>query len=252
MIHEDPILSDETIDTLYADSIRLVQARDGYRYSLDPVLLADFVSLKGCRRGLDLGSGCGIIPILLARRSADLQLTGWERQGQMVERALRGVALSGMAGQISVVEADLRNFRELAAAGSFDLVVTNPPYRPTGEGRIAPDDERAAARHELAGGLSDFLAAASWCLKNGGRFAIVYLAERLGELLPGMSAVGIEAKRMRMVHPRSGDPARMVLIEGRKMASPGLLIESPLFVYRGGGGASDREYTDELLRIYAG
>ncbi len=167
----------------------------------------------------------------------------------MVDRARRGVELSGMAGQVSIVEADLRDHRHLTAAGSFDLVVSNPPYRTAETGRVAPDDERAAARHELAGGLEDFLAAASWSLKYGGSFAIVYLAERLSELLVGMTAVALEPKRLRAVHPRQGEAARMVLVEGRKGGGAGLQVEAPLYIYKSDAGS--RDYTDEVLRIYA-
>ncbi len=238
----------ETIDTLFDESLQLVQARDGYRFSLDPVLLADFVTLNGCRRALDLGSGCGILPLLLARRDPDLQVIGWERQAQMVERAVRGTELSRLAHRVAFCQADLRHFRDLTKPGVFDLVVTNPPYRPPGQGRLAPDDERAAARHELAGGLEDFLAAAEWALKNAGRFAIVYLAERLAELLGAMSAQRLEPKRVRMIHPRRGEAAKMVLVEGRKGGSVGLRIEPALYIYRSDGAR--RDYTDEVLRIY--
>ncbi len=239
----------ETVDILYAESINLIQAKDGYRFSLDPVLLADFVTLRGGESVLDLGTGCGVLPQLLVRRSAGLRVVGWERQSQMVERARRGVVLSGMGEQVTIVEADLREYPSLAEAGSFDLVVSNPPYRTLRSGRIAPIDERAAARHELAGGLDEFLAAASWCLKCGGCFAIVYLAERLNGLLAGMARVGIEPKRLRMVHARQGAVSKMVLVEGRKRGAPGLKVESPLFIYT--EDRAVREYTAEVLRIYA-
>jgi len=238
----------ETIDTFYDEKVKLVQARNGYRYSLDPVLLADFVTLHDRERSLDLGTGCGVLPLLLARRSPSLHVIGWELQPQMVERARRGVELSAMTGQISIVQADLREHRRLAAAGSFGLVVSNPPYRSQGTGRIAPDGERAAARHELAGGLGEFLAAAGWCLRSGGRFAIVYLADRLSELLVGMAAVGIEPKRLRVVHSRRAAVGRIVLVEGRKDGRPGLEVESPLYIYRENGEGSG--YTDEVLRMY--
>ena len=238
----------ETIDSLYSENIKLIQVRSGYRFGLDPVLLADFVTLSGEELVLDLGTGCGVLPLLLARRSAGLRVVGWERQPQMVDRARRSVELSLMAERVSIVGTDLREYRDLVAAGSFGLVVSNPPFRAMDTGRIAPGDERAAARHELAGGLNDFLAAASWALKYGGRFAIVYLAERLSELLVAMSAVGIEPKRLRVVHPRRGAPARLVLVEGLKGGKPGLDIEPPLYIYRQGDGS--RDYTDELLRIY--
>ncbi|WP_026362211.1 tRNA1(Val) (adenine(37)-N6)-methyltransferase [Geopsychrobacter electrodiphilus] len=237
----------ETVDILYRETIKLIQAKDGYRFSLDPVLLADFITVNGAARALDLGAGCGVLAVLLARRSIDLKVFGWERQGQMVTRAMESVRLSGLAEQVSICEADLRCFRELAIAGTFDLVVTNPPYRKINSGRIAPVDERAAARHELAGGLEDFLAAASWCLKHGGCFGIVFLAERLSELLVGMTAVGLEPKRLRMVHSRRGEPGKIVLVEGRKKGAVGLKVEPPLFIYKSSGV---NEYTEEVKRIY--
>jgi tRNA1Val (adenine37-N6)-methyltransferase len=238
----------ETVDTLFEESIQLVQAKNGYRFSLDPVLLADFTTLPPKGRVLDLGAGCGVLAVLLARRGPDLRVIGWERQTALARRAVRGAALSGLAARVVIVETDLRDYRRLESSGSFDLVVTNPPYRPARSGRVAPQDERAAARHELAGGLEDFLAAASWCLIEGGRFAMIHLAERLSEIMVKMSAVKLEPKRLRLVHPRRGDAARMVLIEARKGGAVGLKIEPPLYVYEGSGPS--REYTEEVLRIY--
>lgn len=242
-------MDDETVDTLFGDSLQLVQAKNGYRFSLDPLLLANFVNIAACGRGLDLGAGCGVLPLLLVRRSKDLNMVGWERQPQMVARAKRGVELSGFGGRVEIVAADLRKFRDLTMAGSFDLVVTNPPYRGSGKGRVAPDDERAAARHELFGGLGDFLAAASWALRYRGRFAIVYLAERLPELLAAMTALGLEPKRLRLVHPRAGEGARMVLVEGLKGGGAGLKVEPPLYIYN--SAANGRDYSDEVLQMYA-
>ncbi|MCF6178969.1 MAG: tRNA1(Val) (adenine(37)-N6)-methyltransferase [Geopsychrobacter sp.] len=241
------IRSMETIDTLYSETLKLVQSQNGYRFSLDPVLLADFVSVTSCRKALDLGCGCGVLGLLLARKAAVLSVVGWERQLQMVARARRSVELSGMSERVRVFAGDLREYRRLADPGVFDLVVTNPPYRGLDSGRIAPDDERAAARHELAGGLEDFLTAAAWCLKYSGRFGIVYLAERLSELMVAMVAVGIEPKRLRMVHARLGEPAKMVLVEGRKGGAPGLKVEAPLSIYAEEG---EPAYSDEVLRIY--
>ncbi len=141
---------------------------------------------------------------------------------------------------------DLRQINQLMPDASVDLVVSNPPYRKPENGRIAPNNERAAARHELAGELENFVAAAAWLLKNGGRFALIYLAERLPELLGMLGEYGIEPKRLRMIYPRQTEPAKMVLVEGRKGGRPGLAVEPPLIVYRGAG----RDYTQEVLRMY--
>lgn len=236
----------ETIDQLYPSGLKLLQAKNGYRYSLDPVLLVNFVGQAKAGRVIDLGTGSGVIPLLLSCQLPCAQIVGLEVQPDMAERAQRNVVLNGLEERIRIVEGDLRQVRDGFTVESFDLVVSNPPYRKPGNGRVAPENERAAARHELAGGLRDFLSAASYLLCNGGRFAIVYLAERLAELLEGMRGVQLEPKRLRCVHSRLGEPAKMVLVEGRKCGGEGLMIEPPLYVYRG----KERDYSEEVLRMY--
>ncbi len=236
----------ETVDDLSIGGLRLMQAAKGYRFSLDPILLAHFADIREHDSVVDLGSGSGILPLLLARLSAAPKLLGIELQPQLAERAERNVTLNGLQERVKIVQGDLRRIRQLIPPAQTDLVVTNPPYRKTETGRIAPDNERAAARHELAGGLDDFVAAAAWLLKNAGRFAIIFLAERLPELLSLMATRGIEPKRLRMIHPRQQEAAKMVLVEGRKAGRPGLTVVPPLYVYRGPG----RDYTAEVLLMY--
>ncbi|SHI81643.1 tRNA1Val (adenine37-N6)-methyltransferase [Malonomonas rubra DSM 5091] len=236
----------ETIDELLLGNLRLLQAEKGYRFSIDSILLSRFVKTCADDSVVDLGTGCGIVPLLLAKLGSARQLVGIELQSQMAGRAERNVVLNGLQQRVRIINGDLRNVRDLLPDSCADLVVSNPPYRPVGSGRIAPEDERAAARHELAGGLENFLAAARWLLKNGGRFAVIYLAERLPELLQQMKGAGIEPKRLRMVHPRQGEAARMVLVEGRMAGRPGLLVEPPLYIYQGEG----RDYTAEVLAFY--
>ncbi len=238
----------ETLDNLSLGNLQLFQAENGYRYSLDPVLLARFVSIAAGETVVDLGTGCGIIPLILAQISAAGSLLGIERQPLLADRAKRNVEINQLTDRVTIIADDIRRVADLLPAASCDLVVTNPPYRHLGSGRIAPNDERAAARHELAGGLADFVAAASWLLKNGGSFAVIYLVERLPELLAGMVAKDIEPKRLRMVHPRQGEAAKMVLLEGRKGGRPGLQVEKPLYIYKNGEGG--RDYTEEVLQMY--
>lgn len=222
----------------------VVQEKGGYRFSIDPVLLTDFAKVCSDDTILDLGTGCAIIPLLLSRRSRGKKIFGIEIQPRMAERARRNVDLNRYMDKIEIIESDLRLHRQIFSPQSFDVVLTNPPYRQAGSGRLAPNPERAGARHELAGGLEDFLQAAAYCLGDGGRFYIVYLAERVADLLSQMRELRLEPKRLRCVHGRYGDPARMVLVEGRKRARPGLDIEPPLFVFKG------ECYSDEVLQIY--
>ncbi len=239
---------EEDIYELSIGALRLWQAKQGYRSSLDPVLLACFVAPDPRARVLDLGAGNGILPLLLHRLYGCRLVVGIEIQADMVDRAQRNLALNGAQERVIVLCGDVRNIGASVEPGSFDLVVSNPPFRAPGSGRVAPHGERAQARHELNGGLSDFVAAAACALTRGGRLAMIHLAERLPELMRVMSRQGIEPKRLRMIHARQGDDARLVLIEGRLGSRPGLLCEAPLFVYCNNG--SGRNYTDEIVRMY--
>lgn len=240
------ILPDETLDELTVGGLKILQAKKGYRFSIDPVLLSAFVPTVKNARIADLGTGNGIIPLLLSCRLEAREITGVELQPGMVERARRSVQLNGLAQSIRIVQGDIRELSEELGAGKFDIVTANPPYRNQDMGRMATDDERAVARHEHAGGIDVFLRAAAVLLVSGGRFYVVYLAERLAELLAGMRCFRLEPKRLRTVQSRAGEPARMVLIEGRKNGRPGMIVEAPLIVYAGAG----RDYTPEVLAMY--
>ncbi len=241
-------LSDETLDDLTVSGLKILQAKNGYRFSIDPVLLSAFVpSLKNARV-VDLGTGNGIIPLLLSFRQEAQAITGVELQAEMVDRAKRSVQLNGLGESIQIVQGDIRELPEALCAGSFDIVTANPPYRKSDSGRVSSDDERAMARHELAGGIDAFLRAATILLNPGGGFYLVYLAERLAELLSGMRCCRLEPKRLRMVHSRKGEIARLVLVEGRMNGKPGMIVEAPLTIYKGEG----RDYTAEVLAMYEG
>lgn len=238
---------DETLDALTVGGLKILQAKRGYRFSLDPVLLSGFISgVRNCRV-LDLGTGNGIIPLLLSVRSEALSIDGVEIQPQMAERAGRTFDMNGLGASVRIVQGDIRDlpFGGLSLA-EFDVVTANPPYHRHGSGRVAPDNERGRARHELAGGLNDFLRATQAMLKGGGRFYVVYPAGRLAELLDGMVSFKLEPKRLRFVHPRAGQAARLVLVECVKNDRSGIKVEPPLVVYQGAG----RDYTDEVLSIY--
>jgi tRNA1Val (adenine37-N6)-methyltransferase len=208
--------SGETLDDLYPAGLKIIQAKRGYRFSLDPVLLWAFSRVASGETVADLGTGSGVVPLLLAACTGAQKIVGVEIQPELADRARRSVQLNSLQDKIDILEGDLRELGGRLAPQAFDVVVTNPPFRRPGTGRQAPVTERAAARHELFGGLADFLRTAAFLLRDGGRFYIVYLAERLAELLAGMQALRLEPKRLRCVHPRSGEGANLVLVEGRK------------------------------------
>jgi len=236
----------DVCDDLKIGGLKIFQSRNGYRFSIDPVLLCDFTHISSAAHVVDLGTGSGIIPLILAHWHDKLKITGIECQPAMVERARRSVKLNKLEDRIDILEADVRQLPDSLVPASFAAVLTNPPYRSADTGRIAPEDERAAARHELAGDFVDFLRAASFLLKNGGKFYVIFLAERLAELMSEMRTFRLEPKRLRMVHSREGKTAKLVLVEGRKNGKPGVQVEPPLVIYKGEG----RDYTEEVLEMY--
>lgn len=237
------LLPDETLEELII-GLKIIQPAAGYRYSLDPFLLCDFVKLSANAQIADLGTGSGIISLLLSTRVEAVRIVGVEIQPEMADRARRSVELNGLSGRVEILQGDVRQIGVLLPPQSFDVVLANPPYREPGRGRVAPAVERRAARHELAGGVDVFLRAGFFLLKDGGRFGIIFLAERLAELLAAMREQQLEPKRLRCVHARAGEGARLVLVEGRKRGGAGLVVEAPLFTHEGD------EFSPELRRIY--
>jgi tRNA1Val (adenine37-N6)-methyltransferase len=207
------LLEGETLDGVWSESVRIIQHREGYRFSLDSVLLAEFAApARGL--GVDLGTGSGVVALALLHRSPDAQMLGLELQPLLASRASRASALNGLQGRFGVVLGDIR--RPPLLPGRFDFAVSNPPYRPASDGRLSPTSERAIARHEVACALSDVVGAARRLLRDGGRLSMVYPAERLADLLSGLESAALRARRLQLVHPKPGEPARMVLVEAEK------------------------------------
>jgi tRNA1Val (adenine37-N6)-methyltransferase len=239
--------SPETLDALFNGTLKLFQSRSGYRFSLDALLLADFVTVKRRERVIDLGAGNGVIPLVLARLHDSAEITAVEIQPALVERAERNIRLNQLTQQIQIFAGDVRAPARIAPAASFDVAVCNPPYRLAGSGRISASDEKRIARHEVSGALGDFLGAAKFLLRANGRIALVYLAERAIELLVAMRAARLEPKRLRLVHSFADAEASLVLVEGIKDGRKGVKILAPLIVY-----GADKEYSDEVAGIIRG
>jgi len=237
----------ESLDALFDGQLKLFQSRGGYRFSLDALLLAYFATPKRHERVIDLGTGNGIIPLVLARLHPAVVITGVEYQSAMVERAAKNVKLNQLEERISLCRGDVRAAGSIGSAESFDVAVCNPPYRRRASGRISPNDEKQIARHEIHGELGDFLAAAAYLLRAKGRLYLVYLASRAVDLLSAMRQARLEPKRLRMVHSFSGSEASLILVEGVKHGRSGVDILPPLIVYRQG-----KEYSDEVAAMIAG
>lgn len=230
-----------TLDTIR--DIRVYQHREGYRFSMDAVLLPAFVNLRRVEKIADLGAGSGVVGLLLARRYPGARVILVELQEGLFKLARKNIKVNGLQSAVEAMRADIRNLP--GDFGGFDLVVANPPFRRPGTGRLSPGDERAMARHEIELSLGELVKAASGILRYRGRFAVVYHPERLVELTDELRAVRLEPKRLRFVHGSLDSEAKMVLLEAVKGGRVGLKIEKPLFVYK-----KDGTYTDEVKKIY--
>jgi tRNA1Val (adenine37-N6)-methyltransferase len=239
--------TDETRDTLFEGKLSVIQSKAGYRFSIDSLLLARFAVVRKGNRVIDLGTGNGVVALILASSEPSLKITGLEIQGEMVERAARSAALNGLSDRVSIVQGDVRAPEGIFSAGSFDIAVCNPPYRRLASGRINPNGEKRVARHEIKANLSDFVRAAAYWLGRGGAMAVVYPATRMTDLMQTMREEALEPKRVRLVHSFESSEAALVMTEGIKQARGGLKIMPPLVVY-----TEERKYTPEMSAILAG
>lgn len=235
----------ERLDDLVRDGLRIIQKPGGFCFSMDAVLLANFATVKKDDLVVDLGTGAGVVPILLATRKKARRIYGLEIQREVVGRAVRSVAGNVLSDLIEIMHGDIKEAEKLMGSGKFDLVTSNPPYMPKGRGEINPADERALARHEISCTLADVVDAGAGLLNSHGRMAVVHRPGRLADLFHLMKEHGLEPKRLRMVYPKPGRKPTMVLVEAIKNARPDLDILAPLFVYDSKGN-----YTPELMNIY--
>jgi tRNA1Val (adenine37-N6)-methyltransferase len=235
-----------TCDTLFNGKLSVCQEAKGYRFSLDAVLLAGLTRIKGQDRIIELGTGCGVIPLVLVHREKTTEkIIGIEIQPELARLAHRNVEDNGLDGRIEIHQVDLRQVSSHFLRESFDLVLANPPYRKPGTGRVNPNRQKAVARHELTATLPDIFGSAHYLLPRGGRVALIYPAARLAHLLDTARGQGFSPKRLRIIYSSPNDSARLVHVECRKGGGEEIRIESPFYIYRENG-----EYTDSMLELY--
>lgn len=239
-------MDEETLDEILNGRLCVFQKRKGYRFSLDAVLLARFVSLKAKSRAVDLGTGSAVIPLILAVRFPESSWTGLEIQKELAALALKSIEFNDLANRIAVINGDARKIEEIFPGNNFDAVTFNPPYRKINSGRINPDGEKAVARHEIQGSLKDFLRAAAYLLKPGGRVFTIYPARRLAELISLFRDGNMEPKRMKLVFSTIESGAEFVLMEGRKNSGEELKIEPSLIIYD-----KDGKYTMQMKSVFS-
>jgi tRNA1Val (adenine37-N6)-methyltransferase len=234
-----------TTDAFFDGKLHIKQEASGYRFSLDAVLLAWHARPRADERVLDLGTGCGIIPLILTYRNPDIVAFGIEIQEELAELAISNVNANRMQNKITILRQDMRYLKPDMIGGPVDLVVCNPPYRKPNSGRMNPDAQRAIARHELKVNLADVLLTARRLLRTAGRFVTVYTAERIVELLSQMRMEGVEPKFMRSIHSQLDTEAKLILVVGVKGARPGIRLGPPLIIYDANG-----EYSKEVQGMF--
>lgn len=239
------LLPGERLDDLQRNNLQIIQNSEKFCFGIDAVLLSDFATVKRGETVLDIGTGTGIIPILLTAKTEGSHFTGLEIQSESAEMANRSVALNGLENIVDIVEGDINNVRELLTPGSFDVITSNPPYMIGSHGIENTEEPKAIARHEIKCTFDDIVREGSKMLKANGRFYLVHRPFRLVEIFEIFRKYGLEPKKMRLVHPFADKEPNMVLIEAMKGAKPRLTIDKPLVVYDAPG-----KYTKEIMEIY--
>lgn len=236
---------DERIDDLQRNGYRIIQKKKGFCFGMDAVLLSGFAQVKEGEVAVDLGTGTGIIPILLEAKTKGKHFTGLEIQEEMAEMAGRSVRLNQLENRVDIVRGDIKEASRLFGKASFDVVTSNPPYMNDNHGLKNPELPKAIARHEVFCTLDDVCREASLLLKSGGRFYMVHRPHRLAEIITALKTYKLEPKRMKLVHPFVDKEANMVLIEAVRGGRSMMKVEAPIIVYREPG-----VYTQEIYDVY--
>lgn len=213
---------------LKAYNLVISQPEKGYRFSVDALLLAEFTNTTGCETVLEIGAGSGVVSLILARLNPAIFITAIEIQAAMFSHLARNIEFNEVSQRIKPLYGDIMSYKAFFAAGSFDLVVSNPPFRKPDTGRLCPDPSEAIARHELTLDMEGLVMAARYCLKPGGRFSLIYAAERIVSLLACLVQNRLEPKRIQPIYPSKDANARMILVEAVKDAKEGGRLLAPL------------------------
>lgn len=239
------VKEDERIDDLQRNHLKIIQKTNGFCFGMDAVLLSGFASVKQGERAIDLGTGTGIIPILLSAKTEGKEFVGLEIQEEMAEMAARSIAMNQIEDRVKIIRGDIKEAGTIFGRASFDVITSNPPYMNDAHGLKNPDLPKAIARHEVLCTLDDVVRSAAELVRPGGRFYMVHRPHRLAELITTLKQYKMEPKRIKMVHPYQNKDANMVLIESVRGGRSMVKVEAPIIVYKEVG-----VYTEEICQIY--
>ena len=236
----------ERIDDLELDGLKIIQNENGFCFGMDSVLLSDFAKeIKNHSRVMDLGTGTGILPILLSAKTQNCKFIGIEIQEEVAQMAERSVILNELQEQIEIICEDIQNLKNKYNFGSFDAIISNPPYKKIGTGRINDEGSKLISRHEVTATLENFISISNYLLKDQGSIYLVHRPERLVDIFVELRKYKLEPKVLRLVHPNEEKAPNLVLIKAVKNAKPFLKVLEPLYIYQKNGN-----YTQEILKIY--
>lgn len=235
----------ERIDDLQCGGLKIIQDTEGFCFGMDAVLLANYADIKKNSVVVDLGTGTGIIPLLIYGKNKVSKIYGIEIQEEVATMAKKTMVMNGLEESIEILNMDLKETTEKLGVNKIDAVTSNPPYMEFGGGLINPKDKKAISRHEIMCTLKDVIITASKLLKHNGRFYMVHRPHRIADIMCLLREYKLEPKTIRFVHPKVDQKPNMVLIKCVKAARPELKFEKPLYVYDDGGN-----YTDEIYEIY--
>ncbi len=239
------LLPGERLDDLHRNHYKIIQNPEKFCFGLDAVLLSGFAKVLEGEVAIDLGTGTGIIPILLEAKTKGRHFTGLEIQAESADMARRSVSYNGLQETIDIVTGDIKEASRIFKPASFDVVTTNPPYMNHNHGLVNPNMPKAIARHELLCKLEDVVRESARLLRPGGRMYMIHRPTRLVEIINMLTSYKLEPKHMRMVHPYINKEPNMVLIEAVRGGKSMLKMDPPLIVYK-----QPNVYTDEIYEVY--
>lgn len=235
----------ERIDDLEINNLKIIQNKNGFCFGMDSVLLSDFAKEINNSKVIDLGTGTGILPILLSAKTKNTQFVGVEIQQEVAEMANRSVYLNNLQNRIEIINDNIKNLKNKYSTCTFDAVISNPPYKKEGTGMKNVQENKLISRHEITANLEDFIEVSKYLLKDKGSLYLVHRPERLVDILYVLRKYKIEPKKIKMISPHINDEPNLVLIKAVKNAKPFLKIEKPLYIYDNNG-----TYTQQVLEIY--